>query len=227
MGTMAIADPAFNIADLPAEGRTLSELIERMVSREAWRLLTTFVGDRPPPRVSYPRSIYLAAKYIEGDNDYTAALRSCLPLIDAWNAGVLIAKGRRGSPLAPLEEIPPPRVGWTMEIASLLQSRIIEPGTLLKDRRSIYDLRFYSASVATLESGKVAVTPKPLPAKKWIEAAANRLKASPDCPKGITEAACRLHDEMKAAHKQSECKKVLVPRSIENVLRAGFFAPAR
>jgi hypothetical protein len=50
--------------------------------------------------------------------------------------------GRRGSPVAPLEEIPPPRTGWTMVIHSLIYSRIIDPGN---DRgKLIYDLRFYS-----------------------------------------------------------------------------------
>ena len=150
---MAIADPVASILDLPGEGRPLGELVEQMVTPEAWVLLTKTIGDRPPPGVSYPKFLYLAAEYIKGDGDYATALRSCLLLIDAWNAGRLIVKGRRGSPIAPLEDIPPPRVGWTVVIESLMYSRIMEPGKDWENRRKIYDLRFYPTDRPTVSDG--------------------------------------------------------------------------
>jgi hypothetical protein len=146
---MAIADVPSSIADLPAEGRTLGELIELLISPEAWILLTTRTGDRPPPpaagrgeRQLLP--VYLSRerldRFADKNDEYAVAVRACLPLLDAWNADRLIAKGRRGSPIAPSEEIPPPRIRWTMVIESLTRSTLRDPGNRLG---KIYDLHFY------------------------------------------------------------------------------------
>ncbi len=58
-----------------------------------------------------------------------------------------------------------------------------------------------------------------LPAKTWFAAAAARLKASPDCPPRITDAARRLETEMEEAAKRRQCDAAWTRGAIINALR--------
>jgi hypothetical protein len=155
--SMAPAARVFTDKSLPPEGRTLGEIVERIVSREAWDYLTVMVGDRHPPGGGSRQLVYFkiapqALTRLNPDDMRSNAIRACLPLLDRWNSGVWIAKGRRGGPLEPPVEIPPPATGYQLVVGSLTRSVIFEPRSNYYKR--IYDLRFYPAMPA----------PKPLPA---------------------------------------------------------------
>jgi hypothetical protein len=147
---MAPADRSFIDEPLPPEGRALGEIVGRMVSREAWDFLTIMVGDRPAGRG--PRQLRLfhitpnvARAYLETDGLCANACRACLPILDRWNSGAWIAKGRRGSPIESPVEIPPPATGYQLIVESLMRSVILEPGTGRGiGRKLICDLHFYS-----------------------------------------------------------------------------------
>jgi len=150
---MATAKPSFTDEPLPPEGRTLGEIVERMISREAWDFLTETVGDRPGSRQHITCQIAprMLAR-LPPDHMWACAIRACLPIFDRWNSGVWIVKGRRGSPIEPPIEIPPPATGYDPIIKSFVRSTMIEPGS--GGSKLIYDLRFYSP-----------VTPMPGPTK--------------------------------------------------------------
>src|SRR5262245_9835084 len=48
------------------------------------------------------------------------------------------------------------------------------------------------------------ISGEPLPAQAWLEAAVKRLKAAPDCPANITDAARRLEHEMADAFRRRQ-----------------------
>jgi hypothetical protein len=163
---MAPADQLFTDKPLPQEGRSLGEIVECMVSREIWDYLTVMVGDRPGSQRQLMH-FYITPKVLAhlGDRSLANATRACLPILDQWNSGVWIAKGRRGSPVEPLVEIPPPVIGYQLIIKSLARSTMIEPGG---DSKLIYDLRFYSPATSTPEppllvkhDGPIEIADKP------------------------------------------------------------------
>jgi len=142
---MATADPKFTLSQLPAEGCTLGDIVRRSVGRKAWAFLLEMVGDQSRPSVRQLQWFYITPRALvlryESDGVLARATRKCLPIVERWNAGAWIAKGRRGSPIEPPVEIPPPATGYELVIRSLTHSMMIEPG----DRKKmIYDLRFYS-----------------------------------------------------------------------------------
>jgi hypothetical protein len=146
---MAPADLSFIDDALPPEGRTLGEIIERLISREAWDFLTEMVGDRHVS--SAPRQLQWfhipPAVPLKPGGLHESAVRACLPLLEQWNSGAWIARGRRGSPMEPPVEIPPPATGYKLAVGSLRRSVIFEPGSNYYKR--IYDVRFYSPATLT------------------------------------------------------------------------------
>jgi hypothetical protein len=81
------------------------------------------------------------------EHQYRQAVGACLPLLDAWNSGAIIAKARVGGPLEPLTDIPPPRVGYTLTVRSLLHSVVIDP-THPPNLKRYCDVRFFSPEQA-------------------------------------------------------------------------------
>jgi hypothetical protein len=154
---MAPAKRLFTDEAWPPEGRTLGEIVERMASLEVWDFLTKLVGDRSTGTGGSRQllNFYLTPETLTyraaPDGLYATAVNACLPIRDRWNSGEWLAKGRRGSVVAPLEEIPPRRIGWIMVINSLIYSRIIDPGN---DRGKIYDLRFYRRKKSATRAGR-------------------------------------------------------------------------
>jgi hypothetical protein len=175
---MAQADQSSIDKSLPPEGLTLGEIVERMISREAWDFITVMLGDRPnghPRQLAYFKITPEALTYLEPDSLGADATRACLPILDWWNSGAWIAKGRRGSPIEPAVEIPPPATGYQLIVKSLARSTMIEPGS---DRKKlIYDLRFYSPITQTPDPTKTtASSSDPAPAA----AAPSALSDDPD-----------------------------------------------
>src|SRR5215831_11135741 len=76
------------------------------------------------------------------DHRCRQAVDACLPFLDAWNSGTIIAKARAGGPLEPLTDIPPPRAGYTLTVRSLLRSVIIDPTDPPNPKR-YFDVRFF------------------------------------------------------------------------------------
>jgi hypothetical protein len=149
---MAQADRLFTDEPLPPEGRTLGEIVKRVVSREAWDFLTDMVGDQPSEhsrQLQWFRITPKALVHLPPDGLYANAVRACLPIVDRWNCGAWIAKGRRGGLIEPPVGIPPPATGYQLVVGSLARSVIFEPGSNYYKR--IYDLRFYSPATLTPE----------------------------------------------------------------------------
>jgi hypothetical protein len=69
--------------------------------------------------------------------------------------------------------------------------------------------------------------PPPLPAKEWLEAAAKRMKARPDCPDQITQAAQQLEPEMHEAFIRRQCDDEWVWGAIKNKLLTWGLWPRR
>jgi hypothetical protein len=146
---MAPADQSFIDEPLPPEGRALGEIIERLISREAWDFLTEMVGDRHVSSALRQLQWFHIppAGPLKPGGLHESAVCACLPLLEQWNSGAWIAKGRRGSPMEPLVEIPPPATGYKLAVGSLRRSVIFEPGSNYYKR--IYDVRFYSPATLT------------------------------------------------------------------------------
>jgi hypothetical protein len=185
---MAKAAQPLALLSWPAEGRTLGEIIELLVGPDAWLLLTGYTGDRMPRagEAYLPSLIYLTpdvATWPDAANHrpYVEAIEACLQLLDRWNAGALIAKGRRGGRLEPHVEIVPPGTNpdWQVAIRSLTRSTICDP-----DRpQDIFDVRFMPPATPQ---------PKQLKTKPWIIAAVERRRAADDLPDTITEFSTQL-----------------------------------
>jgi hypothetical protein len=60
--------------------------------------------------------------------------------------------------------------------------------------------------------------PPPLSAQAWLEDALDRLKAAPDCPQKVTDAARRLAPEMAEAFLRRQCDRKWTAKFIENNL---------
>jgi hypothetical protein len=60
--------------------------------------------------------------------------------------------------------------------------------------------------------------PPPPPAAAWLKDAADRMKATPDCPKRVTDAARRLEKEMAEAFMRRQCDEAMVWGAIKNNL---------
>src|SRR6266511_1622072 len=106
-----------------------------------------FYSNRPPPADEQRRIA-----------EWERAREACLsPLRTAWNNGVLIAKGRRGDPLAEQVHIhSPASAGWELRVHDWERSIILDPAG---GGRKIYDLRFFA--------GASEVKPKKEPAT-WL-----------------------------------------------------------
>ena len=158
---MALSDVFTNEA-WPVEGRTLGEIVKRLVGPEAWQHLTAITAERAAPWLGYFRITDRAdvlAQY--GDSHVAAAVRDCLPLLDAWNSGAIIAKARE-SAFGSLVDIPSPvTTGYILTIDNFEYSRIVDPSSIpqrmysadeLWQRpaftvRRFYDLRFWPREV--------------------------------------------------------------------------------
>jgi hypothetical protein len=175
----------------PAEGRTLREIIERLVGPELWLYLLDWTGDRllpsitnsnhkqelkPPATRGLHAAVYTlpvqhpsyqlctgpawhGARFMLGTSDfriahdlrfpsndhrYRQAVDACLPFLDAWNSGTIIAKARGGGPLEPLADIPAPRAGYMLTVRSLLNSVIVDSTTVTStEKRYYFDVRFF------------------------------------------------------------------------------------
>jgi hypothetical protein len=135
-----------------------------------WAQLTEHTGELQPrflndtPRMAiipvYPPS---SPRYGELDDEIRVFL-------EAWNSGQLVAKGRRGDLLRAPEEIPPPSVGYDIEVTNFTRSVICDPTNL---KQNIYDLRFFLPNTET----KFESATRRNATSKWVAAEALRMKA--------------------------------------------------
>lgn len=188
-----------------AEGGTLAEIIEHLTGPEGWSVLTE-ANRHWSPLIA--RAWVLQQRDLGfADEADVKAVSACLPLIDYWNAGRLIAKGRRGDPLAEPIEIAAPSVGWSVVVDNLPQSIIRDPAN---PRAQIFDVRFMPP---------VTHQPKQLKTKPWIIATVGRRRAADDIPISITEFSTQLADEMIEAMRVGDAANAVGARRIEAVLR--------
>lgn len=175
---MGEASQLLSLDQLPPEGKTLGELVKQLVPPEVWSECTDATGERLPPHlkaIAKLRAVGLKEEAI-------------LPLLEGWNSGTLIARGRRGDPLSPPIEIPPPSTGWDLFIVDFGRSTIQDPGG---EGKKIYDLRFFSPDTNVGE----------LP--QWCAAEIERMRAAGEVRGGtrITKLAELLADRLKKASK--------------------------
>ena len=135
--------------------------------------------------------------------------------LEAWNSGELVAKGRRGDLLTAPVEIPPPSVGYDIEVADFTRSVILDP---TNPKNAIYDLRFFVPHAEPkLEnaSDKSATS-------KWVAAEARRMKAAGEISEGIriTAFARKLAEKIEIARDEHDISlKPVSWRHIKNSLR--------
>jgi hypothetical protein len=202
---MAEATQQLPLQHWPAEGRRFGEIIKEFVGAEAWLLLTKATDGSQHIVHLAPGDVI---SYAPNDR-WVEALTACRPFLTLWTSGALIAKGRRGDPLADPVEIAPPSIGWEIWVVSFTRSIIRDPAG-----GEIYDLRF---------SPRAPCAPEELAgAAVWIVPEAKRLKAADRIPekarKTPTALAKFLSDRM---HKAVETDKALQPvgwRHIKNQL---------
>jgi hypothetical protein len=136
------------------EGVPLGDIIQWRVGPDLWTYLLEWTGERLPPgprwgtasdfRIAHDLGPRYRAPADRPDHPYLKAVRACLPFLDAWNDGALIAKARVGGPLEPLTDISPPRASYTLTIRKLLDSIIVDPTTALSSNvKRFYDVRFW------------------------------------------------------------------------------------
>jgi hypothetical protein len=87
------------------------------------------------------------------------AVDACLPFLDTWNSGTIIAKARGGGPLEPLTDIPAPRAGYTLTVKSLLNSVIVDPTTVTSTVKRYFDVRFFPGEQSSAETENTGPDP--------------------------------------------------------------------
>lgn len=180
------------LAPLPwaPEGRhSLGVLIERLVGGEHWSILVEMCRHFPAPII--PGQLYEPLY----DSRWAAAMRACGQLVDAWNAGDWIAEGRRRDPLAPHEEIAPPRVGWTLVVYDFERSTIGDPTATRDDPAKIYDLHFTPRGVELTGAAVWAV-----PEAKRLKAAGKIFKTKTAFAKEIVKASENANSAKPVGH---------------------------
>ena len=181
----------------PPEGKSLGELVKQLVPPEVWSECTDATGERLRPHLKA-----IAKLSSVGLNE------AILPLLERWNSGTLIARGRRGDPLSPPIEIPPPSTGWDLWIADFGRSTIQDPTF---EGKKIYDLRFFPSDTNA----------RALP--RWCADEIKRMKAAGEVHDGtrITELARLLADRLtKASNAGNTSIRPVKWRHIKNMLPA-------
>jgi hypothetical protein len=114
---------------------------------------------------------------------------------------------------------PPARLPWSAPTVTTFpqalpgEARLAGEGGTIADSQRHYDLNLDG--------------PPPLTAKEWLEAAAKRMKARPDRPTLITQAARQLESEMHEAFLRRQCDEEWVWAAIKNKLRTWDLWPRR
>jgi hypothetical protein len=220
---LADADQLLLLDRWPLEGRTLGAIIQQLISPASWSVLTELTGEHLPPRLKAMAKLGLV-RLVELDwqvepdepseRPEVEAIKACQPLLEHWNSGALIAKGRRGDPLTLPVEIPPPSASWELWVADFSRSIVEDPRRVGDE---IYDLRFFPKPKPDPE-------PKATTANKsWIATEAKRMKAAGEINGStrITSFAkqleARLKEESKAGDKSL---KPVTWQYIKNMLPA-------
>jgi hypothetical protein len=182
---LAKADQPLSLDEWPPEGRTLADIVEQLIGPAA-HLIDRFAGENAVVNWSPDR------KTVVSWYDPLEAIAH--PLLQLWNSGTLIAKGRRGDPLKSPIYIPPPSTVWAARVVHLKRSVIQDPAGQGND---IYDLRFFLKPAREPESTARGAT------KRWIVAEAKRLKDTGEIKEGIriTAFAKLLEKRMREAAK--------------------------
>ena len=144
-----------------------------------------------------------------------AAIKECQPLVDHWNSGALIAKGRRGDPLSLPNVIPPPSASWELYVADFSHSIIDDP---IGEGKKIYDLRFFVPE--PLPAPAKMADDEQMPTICLVVAEAKRMKTAGKIDDGtrITEFARMLEGRMKEAYKTNKSTPPVGWRHIKNKL---------
>jgi hypothetical protein len=191
----------------PPEGRTLGAILRELTSPAEWSQLTKHTGELLPPHLNASgKWVIIPAN--PPDNQATTH-----PIVDIWNSGQLIAKGRRGDLLAAPETIPSPSIGYDIWVADFTRSIIRDP--TYPDKK-IYDLRFFPRNAETKSENATKT-----PTITWVTDEVKRMKAAGEL-KGsirITELARNLESRMKTAAQVDESLKKVGWRYIKNKLR--------
>jgi hypothetical protein len=199
---LAKADQPLSLDEWPPEGRTLADIVEQLIGPAA-SSIDVYAGENAIVTWSPDRKSIVSW--------YNPLEAIAQPLLQLWNSGTLIAKGRRGDPLKSPIYIPPPSTVWAARVVHLKRSVIQDPAGQGND---MYDLRFFLKPAREPKSTAGSAT------KNWIEAEAKRLQAAGELNEGtrITDFAKLLADRMDKAHETDKSIRPVGWRYIKNML---------
>ncbi len=200
----------------PSEGRTLGEILKSLFDPAEWAELTEHTGELQPRSLNnVPRSAIIPG-YPSSSPRYGELAEEIRVFLEAWNSGQLVAKGRRGDLLTAPIEIPPPSVGYDIEVADFTRSVICDP---TNRKQNIYDLRFFLPNTELKFESAIERNAT----SQWVIAEALRMKAGGEIDESakITTFAKELAHRMEAARDNGDKSvKPVSWRHIKNSLRA-------
>jgi hypothetical protein len=181
----------------PSEGRTLREILEPVLSPAEWSELAEHTGELQPRFLNNMGKWAIIPVYPSSSPQYGELAAEIRLFLEMWNSGQLIAKGRRGDLLTTPVDIPPPSVGYDIEVADFTRSVIRDP---TNPEKKIYDLRFFVANTEP----KFEIATKAT--SKFVTEEARRMKAAGEIDKKIkiTAFAKELANRMKVAHNRGD-----------------------
>jgi hypothetical protein len=198
----------------PSEGRTLGEILKSIIEPAEWAELTERTGELHPRYLNNTRLVVIPV-YPSSSPAYGQLAEEYRVFLEAWNSGQLVAKGRRGDLLKAPEVIPPPSVGYDIEVWDFTRSVIRDP---TYPKKVIYNLRFLLSDTESKSESAIERTAT----SRWVIAEALRMKAVGEIDESIkiTAFAKELANRMEAARDNGD--KSVKPvnwRHIKNSLR--------
>jgi hypothetical protein len=199
----------------PSEGRTLGEILKSIWDPAEWAELTEHTGELQPRSLNDVPRMAIIPVYPSSSPQYGKLAEETRVFLEAWNSGQLVAKGRRGDLLTAPVEIPPPSVGYDIEVVDFTRSVIRDP---TYPKKVIYDLRFFLPNTESKFESAIERNAT----SRWAIAEALRMKAVGEIDESIkiTAFAKELANRMEAARDNGD--KSVKPvrwRHIKNSLR--------
>jgi hypothetical protein len=200
------------IINWPIKGAPFAEAIERFAVPELIAKFLKAQAAVPPLEPGRTWPTWTDSPWAPGEEVPAPVQRvrdatfACIvPVIDAWNAGVLRATGKRSCNVyAAAVEIPAPANLWGIRLVDVEHSIINDPGG-----GAILDLRFYAVGETS-----------PRTAPEWLEIAVEDLKDDPDnLSKGKTAIARMLIPIMANDYEMGKVEYVMDERTIVKRLR--------
>ena len=194
---MGEADKRLSLDAWPSQGRTLGAILEPLFPSAEWSQLLKQTCELQPTFLNDMGGIAVIPVYPSSSPQYHELSEEIRLFLEIWNSGQLIAKGRRGDLLTTPVDIPPPSVGYDIEVADFTRSVIRDP---TNPEKKIYDLRFFVANTEP----KFEIATKAT--SKFVTEEARRMKAAGEIDKKIkiTAFAKELANRMKVAHNRGD-----------------------